>query len=153
MATAEVHDLKVYQLAMRAGEAVWSLTAGWDWLAKQTVGLQWIRSADSIATSISEGHARCSAKEGARFYADALGHLSQTQTWLEKVVARKLVPDAAARELSQNLDTLRRLLSNHAETFDPPSFNNPASKTSRGGSIHLLPLEEFFHPQSSDWNA
>lgn len=152
MATVELHDLKVYQLAMRVGEDVWSLTAGWDWLAKQTVALQWIRSADSIAASIAESHGRCSDKEGARFYGDALGHLNQTQTWLEKVMARKLVPEPLAHELSEKLVTLRCLLNHHMGTFGPSPFT-AVHKPSRSGSIHLLPLEEFFHPHPSDWNS
>lgn len=152
MATVELHDLKVYQLAMRVGEDVWSLTAGWDWLAKQTIGVHWIRSADSIAASIAESHGRCSEKDGVHFYSDALAHLSQTQTWLEKVMARKLVPDPVARELSEKLESLRCLLNHHLGSIKQSPFGIVPPST-RGDSIHLLPLEEFFYPHSSGWNA
>ena len=148
MSTVALHELKVYQLAMRVGEDVWSVTAGWDLIAKQTVGLQWIRAADSIASHISEGFGRGSAKENVRFCYNAQGALSQTQTWLEKTVARRLVSDSVARELSLKLDTLRRQLDNYIETFEPAPSSS-VRETSQAGSIHLLPLEEFFHPRTS----
>ena len=54
MATVDLNELRVYQLAMRVGEDVWSFVDGWPWMAKQSVGLQWIRSADSIAANIAD---------------------------------------------------------------------------------------------------
>ncbi len=151
MSTVALHELKVYQLAMRVGEDVWSVTASWDLIAKQTVGLQWIRAADSIAANISEGSGRSSAKEMVRFCYNALGSLRQTQTWLEKAAARRLVIESVARELSLKLDTLRRQLDNYIETFDPiPS--NSVRETSKEGSIHLLPLEGLFYPRPSARN-
>ncbi|MCX6851490.1 MAG: four helix bundle protein [Verrucomicrobia bacterium] len=151
MGTVDLHELKVYQLAMRVGEDVWSVTAGWDLIAKQSVGLQWIRAADSIAANISEGAGRSSAQEIVQFCHYALGALRQTQTWLEKAAARRLVIHSVARELSLKLDTLRRQLDNYIETFEP-AHSNSARDSSQHSSIHLLPLEEFFHPRTSAWH-
>lgn len=151
MGTVDLHELKVYQLAMRVGEDVWSVTAGWDLFAKQTVGLQWMRAADSIAAYISEGAGRSSAQEIVQFCHYALGALRQTQTWLEKAAARRLVIDSVARELSLKLDTLRRQLDNYIETFEP-AHSNSVRDSSQDSSIHLLPLEEFFHPRTSAWH-
>ena len=152
MGTVDLHELKVYQLAMRVGEDVWTLTAGWDWTTKQTVGLQWIRSADAIAANIAEGYGRCSAKENVRFCYDALGSLRQTQTWLEKAMSRRLVVESAARDLSLKLDSLRRQLENFIDSFELNPSNTVREPT-RNGSIHLLPLEELFHPRPPAWNT
>ena len=151
MGTVDLHELKVYQLAMRVGEEVWTLTAGWEWITKQTVGLQWVRAADGIAANIAEGYGRCSAKENVRFCHDAMGSLRQTQTWLEKASARRFVTESVARELSLKLDSLRRQLDSYIDSFDltqPNAFR----ENSRDSSIHLLPLEELFYPRSSPWN-
>ncbi len=59
----ELADLKVYQLSMEIGEQVWSLVMPWDYFAKDTVGKQVVRSADSIAANISEGFGRYSYKD------------------------------------------------------------------------------------------
>ena len=50
-----INDLEIYREAMSLGEEVWSLVLTWDYLAKDTLGKQLIRSADSIAANISEG--------------------------------------------------------------------------------------------------
>ncbi|MCX6836977.1 MAG: four helix bundle protein [Verrucomicrobia bacterium] len=142
MGTVDLHELRVYQLAMRVGEDVWSLTVGWEWLAKQTVGLQWIRSADSIAANISEGYGRYSFKENARFCYYARGSLRETQTWLEKAIARSLVAGPIADELSLKLETLRRQLDNYIHSFGRTQCSS-VREDSPDASIVLPPLEEF----------
>ncbi len=142
MGTVDLHELRVYQLAMRAGEDVWSLTVGWEWLAKQTVGMQWIRSADSIAANISEGYGRYSFKENARFCYYARGSLRETQTWLEKAIARNLITGPVADELSLKLETLRRQLDNHIHSFGRTQ-SSTVREDSPDASIDLPPLEEF----------
>lgn len=142
MGTVDLHELRVYQLAMRVGEDVWSLTVGWEWLAKQTVGLQWIRSADSIAANISEGYGRYSFKENARFCYYARGSLRETQTWLEKAIARSLVAGPIAVELSLKLETLRRQLDNYIHSFGRTQCSS-VREDSPDASIVLPPLEEF----------
>ena len=151
MATVDLKELIVYQLAMRVGEDVWSLTVGWEWVTKQTVGLEWTRYADSIAAYIAEGYGRTSAQENSRCCYNALGALFQTKTWLEKAVARRLVTDSVARELYLKLDTLRLQLDDYIKTLDD-NQSSAIRETSRNGSIHLLPLEEFFHPRTPAWN-
>jgi four helix bundle protein len=142
MGTVDLHELRVYQLAMRVGEDVWSLTVGWEWLAKQTVGLQWIRSADSIAANISEGYGRYSFKENARFCYYARGSLRETQTWLEKAIARSLVAGPIADELSLKLETLRRQLDNYIHSFGRTQCSS-VREDSPDAFIVLPPLEEF----------
>jgi len=54
----DLNDLVVYQRAMRVGETVWSMVDAWPPFARRTIGYQLVRSADSIAANISEGHGR-----------------------------------------------------------------------------------------------
>jgi four helix bundle protein len=151
MGTVDLNELKVYQLAMRVGEDVWSLTVGWDLMAKQTVGLHWIRAADSIATHLSEACGSSFAKENVRSYSSAMGSLRLTQTWLEKATSRGLVIHAVARELALKIDALKRQLDHCIASYDH-DLTNSVRETSRDGSIHLLPLEELFHPRPSSRN-
>lgn len=39
-----VQQLEVYQLSMTGAEKVWAVVLAWDWMTKDTVGKQWIRS-------------------------------------------------------------------------------------------------------------
>lgn len=142
MGSVDLHDLRVYQLAMRVGEDVWSLTIGWEWLAKQPIGLQWIRSADSIAANISEGYGRYSFKENARFCYYSRGSLRETQTWLEKATARSLVSESVSSDLSMKLEALRRQLDNYIHSFGR-NQSITVRETHSDDPIDLPPLEEF----------
>ena len=51
-------NLKVYQLAEKVADAVWELVLGWDNFAKDTVGRQLVRAADSVGANIAEGTGR-----------------------------------------------------------------------------------------------
>ena len=105
-----LNDLEIYREAMGLGELVWNCVSKWDYLGKDTVGKQFIRSADSIAANISEGHGRFHFKENQRFCYYSRGSLTETQTWLEKAARRKLIDEEQARQLYKDLETLRKRL-------------------------------------------
>lgn len=45
--------LQVYRLAERLADEIWKIVAVWDQFAKQTIGKQITRSADSIGANIA----------------------------------------------------------------------------------------------------
>jgi len=49
-----LEELEVYNLAMEMGERVWVLVSEWDYFAKDTIGKQLVRAADSVAANLSE---------------------------------------------------------------------------------------------------
>jgi len=49
----KLEELQVYQLAMDIGEKVWGLGIKWDYFAKDTLGKQFVRAADSVAANLS----------------------------------------------------------------------------------------------------
>jgi len=64
-----LEDLKVYKLAMALGEKVWEIVIKWNYFAKDTIGKQLVRSADSVAANLSEGFGRFSYKvESPKFF-------------------------------------------------------------------------------------
>ena len=110
MSLSTINDLEIYREAMSLGESVWSLVVAWDFLAKDTVGKQLVRSADSIAANISEGYGRYHFKENQKFCYYARGSLEETQTWIEKSVRRNLVEKDQGRQLYKQLETLKKRL-------------------------------------------
>ena len=47
----KLEEFRVYQLSMDLGEEVWNLVIKWDYLAKDTMGKQLVRSTDSVAAN------------------------------------------------------------------------------------------------------
>lgn len=51
-------ELEIYQLANEIGEYVWDIVNRWEHFAKTTMGGQFVRATDSIASNIAEGYGR-----------------------------------------------------------------------------------------------
>lgn len=60
-------NLEVYRLAEGIADEVWVIVSKWGNLAKDTVGKQLIRAADSIGANIAEGSGRFHYKDNCRF--------------------------------------------------------------------------------------
>jgi transglutaminase/protease-like cytokinesis protein 3 len=54
----KLDDFDIYKIAMEIGEDVWNIVKDWESFAKNTIGNQIVRSADSIAANIAEGYGR-----------------------------------------------------------------------------------------------
>ena len=116
-----INDLEIYREAMSLGEEIWSLVLAWDYLAKDTLGKQLIRSADSIAANISEGFGRYHFKENQKFCFYSRGSLLETQTWIEKAVHRNLIEKEKGRVLYVQLEQLKRRLNSYISSIGPRS--------------------------------
>jgi four helix bundle protein len=119
-----LNDLEIYREAMRLGEIVWTWVVVWDFLAKDTVGKQFVRSVDSIAANISEGHGRFHYKDNQKFCYYSRGSLVESQTWLEKAARRQLIDSEQARQLYRDLESLRKRLNAYIKSIGPQSDNH-----------------------------
>jgi four helix bundle protein len=103
-----LNDLEIYREAMEIGEEIWSMVTNWDFFAKDTVGKQIVRAADSVAANLSEGYGRFHFKENQKFCYYSRGSAEETQTWLEKAARRNLVEREYARTLYDRIETLKK---------------------------------------------
>jgi four helix bundle protein len=83
--------LRVYKLAENLADGIWHVVRSWDYLAKETVGKQMIRAADSIGANIAEGTGRGTLQDNRRFIRMARGSLYETQHWLRRAYKRILL--------------------------------------------------------------
>jgi len=88
----KVEDLEIYQMAEELADKVWNICVRWDYFAKDTIGKQIVRAADSISANLAEGHGRYHFKDRLRFCYYARGSLEETKTWLSKAKRRNLIP-------------------------------------------------------------
>ena len=91
MERTNFEKLQVYKLAEALSDGIWQVVLKWDHLAKETVGKQMIRSADSIGANIAEGTGRGTLEDNRRFIRMARGSLYETQHWLRRAYKRNLL--------------------------------------------------------------
>lgn len=121
-----LEDLKVYQLAMEIGEAVYSIVLKWDIFNKKNLGDQLTRAADSVALNISEGYGRYHYKENKNFCWYARGSLYETKTACTKAFRRQLIPEAEYTHIVEKLKLCHLILNNYIKSIGkiPPSKNS-----------------------------
>jgi four helix bundle protein len=105
MTVKSFEELRVYKLAEDLADAVWTTVRKWDSLARDTVGKQIIRSADSIGANIAEGTGRGSYQENRRYVRIARGSLYETRHWLRRSFRRSLLTTV-------QIETFKRLVDN-----------------------------------------
>jgi four helix bundle protein len=78
MERTNFENLKVYQLSEELADIIWEIAIGWESFARDTVGKQIVRSADSIGANIAEGTGRGSFQDNRRFIKMGRGSLNET---------------------------------------------------------------------------
>jgi len=91
MERTNFEKLQVYKLAEALSDGIWEVVLKWNYLAKDTVGKQMVRSADSIGANIAEGTGRGTLEDNRRFIRMARGSLYETQHWLRRAYKRDLL--------------------------------------------------------------
>ena len=99
MTRANFENLRIYALSEKLADHVWSCVARWDNLARDTVGKQLVRAADSVGANIAEGSGRGSSQDYRRFLRMARGSLYETLHWLRRAYKRKLISAKQTEEL------------------------------------------------------
>jgi four helix bundle protein len=117
-----IEKISAYNKSFDFSNRVWDLVLNWDYFAKDTVGKQFVRSADSISANIAEGFGRYSKKDKVRFYRISLGSLEETEDWIRKSFKRNLIPAELQEEFKKSMENMRK------EIFHLINFTNEKLK-------------------------
>ncbi len=101
-----IEDLEVYTLSEAFGDDIWALVSSWDYFAKDTVGKQFTRAADSISANIAEGFGRYHYKENKNFCYFSRGSVIETKSWLKKSNTRQLITPDQYQSLLNKLEII-----------------------------------------------
>ena len=113
----KLDDLQVYQLAMDIGERVWEIVLEWNYFARDTIGKQLVKAADSVAANISEGWGRYYYKENRQFCYYSRGSLKETLTWLRKAHNRRLIDARNFESLRKDINITSVKLNNYISSI------------------------------------
>jgi four helix bundle protein len=120
-------SLRVYQLAELLADRIWDLALSWDQFARDTVGKQIVRSADSIGANIAEGAGRGTYPDNRRFVRIARGSLYETKHWLRRAYRRKLLSKEDVLNLSPIVDELAPKLNAFLKSIGPSQTGDNSS--------------------------
>ena len=124
MSQTNFQKLDVYKLAKKLADEIWNIVIKWDALAKDTVGKQIIRSADSIGANIAEGDGRGSYQDHRRFIKIARGSLYETKHWLRRAYTRQLLTTTQVEILKPIIDELSPRLNAYLKSIGNTSEKN-----------------------------
>lgn len=119
----KLEESQVYQLSMEMGEKIWNIVTKWNFFAKDTVGKQLVRAADSIAGNLSEGFGRYHYNESKHFAYYSRGSLYETKTWLTKACDRKLIAENDYNTFTKDIDIIGIKLNNYINSIGKKNDN------------------------------
>ena len=105
-----LNDIEAYRIAFHLSNCIWEEVVEWDYFAKDTVGKQFVKAADSISANIAEGFGRYHKKDKIKFYRYASGSLKECFDWNEKARIRGLINQKTYGKLFSEFNQLPKLL-------------------------------------------
>lgn len=119
MARTNFENLHVYRLAEDLADNIWRIVFAWPPFAKDTVGKQLVRSADSIGANIAEGSGRKAFQDNRRYVRIARASLHETQHWLRRAYKRNLLRENEVSALKRIVDELAPRLNAYLKSIGP----------------------------------
>jgi four helix bundle protein len=123
MARTDFENLRVYALSEELADRIWDIVMGWGQFARNALGLQITRAADSIGANIAEGSGRGSYQDNRRFVRIARGSLRETQHFLRRAFKRKLISKEHVSELKPLVDELGPKLTAYLKSIGKKRIN------------------------------
>ena len=106
----DLDDLEILKTAKGLADAVWRDVVKWDHFAKDTIGQQLARAADSIGANIAEAFGRYHFGDRLRFLYYSRGSIYETKFWLNRAMQRQLLKDEEVRDYLADLTRLAKRL-------------------------------------------
>jgi four helix bundle protein len=129
MAYSNFINLRIYQLSESLSDEIWDIITQWSYFQKEAIGMQLIRSADSIDANIAEGNGRGTFTDNKRFIFIARGSLYETKHFIRRACKRKLISPYKIKSLNIIIDELSPKLNSYINFLkkqinNPPTTNN-----------------------------
>jgi four helix bundle protein len=121
-----VEDLDIYQMAEDLSDRLWEICINWDYFAKDTIGKQLVRAANSISANLAEGHGRYHFNDRLKYCYYARGSLEETKSWISKAIRRKLIKTDIS-EINHAIELLPKKLNAYIKSIKKAREANKAN--------------------------
>jgi four helix bundle protein len=125
MTRTNFENLRVYQLSEQLADRIWEIVLGWDTFARDTVGKQLVKAADSVGANIAEGTGRGTFVDNRRFVKIARGSLNETKHWLRRAFKRRLLSAKQINTVKPIIDELAPKLNAYLNSIGRQSRLEP----------------------------
>ena len=105
-----MEDVRVLKSTEQIADAIYKVAASWNDFARDVVGKQISRAADSIGANIAESFGRYHFGEKIQFLYYARGSVFETKYWLNRASARELMSSADSQSYVTGLTEIARQL-------------------------------------------
>ncbi len=126
----KVEELDILQMAEDLADKLWFACTQMDFFARDTVGKQLVKAADSISANLAEGHGRYHFNDRLQFCYYARGSLEETKSWIGKAVRRGLFRDGT-NEIDELVETLPRRLNAYIRSIRRARTKSSSSNGNR----------------------
>ena len=109
----DIKDLEIYNDALNFSNLIWDICYKWDIFAKKTVGIQLVKSSDSISANIAEGYGRFHFKENLNFYYYSRGSFEEVKDWLRKSYYRNLITETDKIKIEKFISSFPQRLNSY----------------------------------------
>jgi four helix bundle protein len=116
MATS-FEDLRTLKAAEESADKIWKQVVQWDEFARDVVGKQMAKAADSLGANIAESFGRFNFGEKLQFLYYARGSLFETKYWLNRAKVRELMSSSDVQEYISRLTDIAKQLNAFAESL------------------------------------
>lgn len=144
---ATFENLHILQTAEAIADAIWKQVTQWDEFARDAVGKQMARAADSVGANIAESFGRFSFGEKLQFLYYSRGSLFETKYWLNRACTRDLMASPEAQECASRLTELARQLNAFASKLKAVR----AEQQKHPGTLHE-PAPEYLVAQPDEFS-
>jgi four helix bundle protein len=128
--SATFDDLQILKSAEVIADSIWKQVSQWDEFARDVVGKQITRSADSIGANIAESFGRFNFGEKLQFLYYSRGSLFETKYWLNRASVRELMKPNEVQKYVADLTSLARQLNTFAAGLKTVRAEQPSKKAS-----------------------
>mgnify|MGYP001548914016 CR=1 FL=1 len=98
-----LEKIRCYNSSHEISNKIWLIVNEWNFFNKKTVGVQFVRSIDSVSANLTEGFYRDTKKDKIRFYRIAIASCYESLEWYKKAKSRGLIQAKFINELDEEI--------------------------------------------------